>query len=169
MILLEKTIDLNEEEKELFNTIKGNNFPLYFTHAINEYYGYMHCLKNRDGEINSYYYPFVESFFLKICKENNINVKTIYRASINSSDYNNILHSDPHRDHEFDHYIFLMYINKFDNGFTYIFDEEENIKNVIYPNENKIVIFKDSIHAQGFCNIGQRRLILIITFGIEEE
>lgn len=175
IVILEKNIKLNQEEEKLFNIIKSSDFPFYYqTTTSANYHMYGHTLMSRDskedikeGQINSDCYIPINSFFKKICEENNINVKTIYRSAINSTHYYDTLYCDPHKDHEFNHYVFLMYINKFDNGFTYIFDENKNIKNIIYPSENKIVIFKNALHAHGFCNIGQRRLVLVITFDIE--
>jgi hypothetical protein len=61
-----------------------------------------------------------------------------------------------------------MYLNEFDYGYTYIFDDDNNIKYTILPEIYKCVIFKGLPHAGGFCRIGQRRVILVVTFGMED-
>ncbi len=176
MVILEKTFNPTEEEKEVINYLLGDRMPLYYSITTSDnfhFHGHSFLIRNpidgEEGIINSDHgTEKVLSLFKRICLENNIKLKKVYRAALNTSTHYPDLHGDIHKDHIFDHYVFLMYLNDFDFGYTYIFDENKNLKYTIYPEKFKFVIFDGSPHAQGFCRIGQRRVVLAITFGMEE-
>ena len=180
-ILLEKDIILSEKENDFFTYIQGNDFPWYYNHynlranddnkpftSGNILYTHM-CMKrnsenkNIRGDINSHHLFFSEQFFMRVCKENDISVDTIFRVGFNSTFYRPDKHDIFHNDHLFKHKIFIFYINDFDNGSTFIKNDKEEITE-IKAKKNKAIIFDGCLHAQGFCDLYQRRLILIVTF-----
>jgi len=75
-------------------------------------------------------------------------------------------HGDPHRDHpEFPHKVMIIYLNDFDGGVTYLFDEAQmKVTETITPAKNRFVVFDGDLHAQGFCRPQQHRLVLVATF-----
>lgn len=176
-IIFEKTINLLPEEEDLFHSITNIHagFPFYYKITTSQrYHQFTNVLLNRQKiespdksgiPNNPQFWPPIEKFFLRICKDNYINVKYIYRCAINGTTYHQDKHCDIHRDHDFEHYNFLMYLNDFNSGYTYLFDDKYNIKQTITPQKNKAVIFDGCWHAQGFCSPGQTRFVLIITFG----
>lgn len=109
----------------------------------------------------------VKSLFMRICNDNGVSVKRIFRASVNFSGHGEGLYDKIHRDHKFDHYVFLMYLNEFHHGHTFIFDENKKITNYITPEKNKIAIFPNVLHARGYTCPGEIRVVLVVTFEME--
>lgn len=159
------------------------NFPFYYQKQSTDYsFPYLnHCLILRpeiqnQSKINSEYWPLFEEVFLKFINENNLNLSQIYRASVNLTTSSNFLHNNPHVDHTFKHNVFIHYLNTFDDGHTYIFDEtydgknavskeKKIIKKIIQPQKNKAICFDGKFyHAQGFCKPDQHRIVFVVTF-----
>ena len=170
-MFLETKIDLNEQEKELIKFVLSFDMPWYFSNQ-DVYPFFRHTLMNRNkedlpikGDINSDLYSHFESIFLRVCKENNIEINNILRMALNNTYFFKDKHNDIHKDHAFPHHNFLWYINDFTNGSTYLFEnDKKTMKKEIKSEKNKITIFDGGYHAQGFCNDYENRIVLIATF-----
>jgi hypothetical protein len=116
------------------------------------------------GKIVSEYYSQVLDIFNTICEQNNINVKNIYRMGINSTTHQPDQYGDVHTDHNFKHNNFILYLNDFTDGSTYLYDDNDNLTKEIKAEKNKAVFFQGR-HGQGFCKPYERRILLVITYG----
>lgn len=112
------------------------------------------------GLINSEHF----NFFYEIFKRNRSSFDFLLRMSLNLTFYHDTPYGDIHVDHNFEHNNMIIYLNKFSNGSTFIFDKEHNVTNEIKGKYNTGCIFPGSLHAQGFCEVGESRLILITTY-----
>jgi hypothetical protein len=188
MLLLDKKVNLLPEEQNFIDSIiftGANMFPWFNSYNSDGVFaGMSHVLMRREsGNLSgsskndlikegiicspNYYHRIIPMFY-RICEENNIKVKTVYRACLNLTSYEPNLYGKIHKDHVFDHHIFIMYWNQFDNGHTFLFDDDKKIIKIIEPEKNKVAIFDGKYnHARGFCSAGQARIALIITFGID--
>jgi len=165
---------LDEEQLLLIKIIESHTFPYFFNQTTtHNFHQFAHTLMERDelnrpitGKINSELFKKFADLFLDICSKNQISVNCILRAAINCTYHYPDKLGEVHIDHDgFDHYNFVMYLNNFDNGSTYIFDELGNnfLKEAI-ADKNKFIIFNGLPHAQGFCAPGQLRRTLVFTF-----
>ena len=174
LFYLENHYSLNDEQRKIIEIIESNVFPYFFNHTTtNKFHQFAHTLMDRDpllrpitGSINSNFFEKCANMFLEICCQNNIKVNNILRAAINCTYHYSENMGEIHLDHEgFDHYNFIMYLNDFNFGSTYIFDTDRTtlLKECI-AEKNKFVIFNGYPHAQGFCAPGQIRKVLVFTF-----
>ena len=165
----------------LTNTLYSPNFPWFRNIDVegmdnllgetnNEQYYFSHNLMGRDptktarmGIVNSPHYITCEQIFKNFCRENNIKVKTIFRASLNLTFHAEKLHSAIHVDHNFEHKNFIMYLSD-SFGDTFIFDEKYNLVTSVKPELYKGIVFDGLPHAQGFCKAGDMRQVLVFTF-----
>lgn len=181
-IIIENVIDLLPEEKLLVadilsgkhnNQKKVKNFNISdpsqkVTYIHNKGYRHKDAHIPYNDLVVSEYWSDVYKLFNRICLENDVLVKRVYRASVNFSGSGVGLHDVIHRDHKFDHYIFLMYLNEFNQGFTFLF-EDGNIVKCITPCKNKIAIFPNMPHARGYTNPGEIRAVLVVTFEMDQK
>jgi hypothetical protein len=58
----------------------------------------------------------------------------------------------------------LIYLNKFDAGDTWLFDEQRNVEAIIKAEVDKFVVFDGGMHANGFCKPQQTRFVFVATF-----
>lgn len=116
--------------------------------------------KKEPGLVNSEYFNFFHNIFLNNCPQH----KFLLRMSLNLTFYHNKDFGDIHVDHDFDHNNMIIYLNKFTNGHTYIFNEKYEKTDTIESTFNTGCIFPGSLHAQGFCDVGETRLILVATY-----
>jgi hypothetical protein len=170
---LEASCDLTDDQKELIRhaITPGGNFLWLFREATIKFNYFAHILMDRsenplvNGQISS---PFFEPFnqiFQNFCKKHNIPVKTILRSSINNNYYYPDKFGDIHVDHNFPHYNFLLYMNDFTDGPTFLFNEDgTNMIREIKAEKYKAVIFPGVPHAAGFCAPGENRIVMITTF-----
>jgi len=164
---------LNEEQLKTIDYIMGASFPWYYqfgSATTHSFFGHTLVARHPDnkpigGIVNS---PFAEpilSLFRSYCDQQNIKVKHVIRAAVNLSvrdhDQAAIL---PHQDHEFDHNIFLMCLNSFDYGDTFIYNDNLEIIHRIKQKKHHAVVFKNVLHTPGMCKLGQRRVMLVVTF-----
>lgn len=171
-MLLETTFSPNENDKALFDFVQSNSFPWYYQQTTSpKYMGFLHTLLRRNkferpeaGEVNSSFYEPFEAIFKRICLENNIPVTTIFRAAINNNVHYPDKFGDIHVDHTFPHNNFLLFLNSFSGGSTYLFDLDNNITNEIKAAKYKVVFFSGEKHACGFCAPSENRLVLVFTF-----
>jgi hypothetical protein len=117
------------------------------------------------GEIASDHYYEAKDIFDTICEQNGVEYNTLYRMSFNTSYHYEDMHGDIHKDHPFSHNNFVLYLNDFSNGSTYLFDEEKNLTKEIKAKKNKAVFFDGCNHAYGFCNFYEKRVVMVATFG----
>lgn len=117
-----------------------------------------------EGDVKSNLYNVYKDLFLTICKKNNIQVNTIFRAAINLTYHYKEIYGEIHTDHGFDHKNFIYCLNNFGSGNTYLFNDNMKLVNEIKQFKNKFTFFPGCAHAQGFCLPGEHRIILIFTF-----
>ena len=171
--MLENKLVLTEEQSEFIDHVLSANFPWYYQMATSKSYStFSHTLMGRHeqkiqkpGVINSEFYNKAISIFYKFCKENNVTVNGVLRASFNNTTFKPEKWGDVHVDHKnINHYNFIFYVNE-SSGNTFLFNElnRELIKEFIFE-KNKGIIFPGSPHAQGFCNPYETRVILVVTF-----
>jgi len=186
-----------DKHKELTeNIIKNNNFSWYLENATCERFNFLsHCLLKRidtkekiiDNERirSSFFEPF-KNLFYESCFKNNINIKEIFRMNLNLTMHYPKLMGDYHVDHSFKHNNSVIYLNNFNKGNTFIFNETFSklskkykklelsfekhkkifsIKKEIKPKKYKAVFFNgDYFHSNEFCSPGELRLVLVTTF-----
>jgi hypothetical protein len=177
----EKSHSLNDEETAFIDHCLGYNFPYYQVLAtdkderIDKQYIFAHTLMkpkidsdgkniNEEGVVNSPYYYAAIKIFRRFCEENNIPYSKILRAALNVSHHSTYKYGAIHVDHKFPHYNFLMYLNDFTDGNTYIFDDNLDLLEEVIPEKNKVVVFDGKKHAQGFCAPNEKRIVLVVTF-----
>lgn len=171
-ILVEKKVELLPAEEAIIQKLYSNDFPYYYASTDEHYYcvQFFHSLMNRqfdpdrDGVINSTRFDIFVKIFLRLLKQEGITASKIYRACINNTFAHSDKHGNIHTDHHYDHCNFLLYLNDFDDGDTYLFDSDNKIKYTIKSEKYKMAIFEGDYHAQGFCRPGQMRSVLVFTF-----
>lgn len=172
-MFIENHLSLTQEQENFVEFIKSNSFPWFYQRATDNYKFFGHAFMKRNydpsyigqGDINSDYYNLAKSIFDKFCTDNNVLYKTILRSSANCALPFAEEYSDIHVDHEFDHKVFLLYLNDVANGETCLFDNDKNLIKTIKPEKYKGVIFDGKInHAIRSCAINQIRLVLVFTF-----
>lgn len=170
-VLLEGPCNFTPEERKFTDFCCGEQFPWYYGKATNNFYCMTHFLlqaaiDQKPGILRSIYSEPAEALFRRICADNNITLRTIYRLSLNRTFADPSKHGDPHKDHpNFPHTIMLIYLNEFDDGLTFLFDQEcKTIVDTIVPKLDHFVVFDGDWHAQGFCRPQQSRVALVATF-----
>ena len=165
----------NEIQEKFINLVLSESFPwIILEHPIPNYknhVGMAHAVMKRNendlnicGKIVSEHYSQAVDIFSTICEQNDIDVKIIYRIAFNTTTHQLDQYGGIHIDHSFKHNNFILYLNDFTNGSTYLFDDNDNLTKEIKAEKNKAVFFQGK-HAQGFCNPYERRTILVITYG----
>lgn len=169
-------------EKEIVQNV---NFPWYLAsdktvhndyNVVNlpniiEYLQFNHILlEEYKQKANSSYYRLFEEKIPYILKKLNLKNIQIIRAKLNLQTQitNNQpnLHNTPHRDLNFRHNVFILYLNDSD-GDTIIFDENFKIKKRITPKKNRVVIF-DGITYHTGCHPykNDKRIVLNVNFDL---
>jgi hypothetical protein len=171
MELIEIDCELSEDNNKFIEFMLSSSFPLYYQSSTEGYSFFGHSFLDRnknnkdvEGDVNSPYWEFIHKLFKEICVKYHIKSKIIYRSALNMTSYNTNKMGDLHVDHDFAHKNFLMYLNDFSNGSTYIQDEDTKEIKEIKAKKYKVVIFGGHMHAQGFCGNGERRAVLVVTF-----
>lgn len=169
--LTEFKCEFSKEQQQFIDHLLSSDFPLYYTSSTGKYKFFSHTFLKRNenlqgsaGIVHSSYWESIHKLFKEICVKYNIEHNIIYRANLNVTLFDKDKMGDLHTDHSFPHKNFIIYLNDFSNGFTYILDEDSKEIKEIKPEKFKVVIFGGNMHAQGFCNIKERRVVLIITF-----
>ena len=158
------------------NIILGNSFPWFYQErsipknkrfSNQSYPFFSHNLMlraeskgNQPGIVNSEYFNLFHDIFKRNCESH----QYLLRMSLNLTLHSDSVHGDIHVDHDFDHKNMIIYLNKFSNGSTFLFDEEFNQTDEIKSDYNTGCIFPGLLHSQGFCKVNESRLILIATF-----
>jgi hypothetical protein len=175
-MLIEDNNFFNEEEKTIFNNIEFFlKIPLYFHKKLG---GYGHSptlvhttvariennshLSNRScsNKVNNLLFPILDRF----TKKHNLPLNRVLRGSINCTVPSEEIISHIHRDHTFEHYVFLMYLNTtFNGGNTFIYDDDKNLIATIKPEMHKIICFKGNNHSFEYPAKGMR-FVVVYTF-----
>ena len=170
-VLIEGKCNFSDHETDFLRIVCSNNFPWYAGMATLNFPVLTHDLMKRTEEKtagipNSPFYPDAMMMLRRLCKENNVTLRTIYRMAFNLTFADPSKHGDPHIDHpDFQHKHMLIYLNKFDAGETFLMDETgKNVVEAIKPELDKFVIFDGGWHAQGFCKPQQMRMVFVATF-----
>lgn len=186
MILESKNFLFDQEIVEINNYILGNNFPWYFQESAtsNKFHFFSHGLIQRynhtkeEPQSNSDVTPHIMKMFERFADEHKLKVNKITRGCLNLTHHHGkFIHGDPHVDHEFDHKVFMIYLNN-TSGDTIIFDKKYNgkktvldvnkklkIKERIKPELGKAICFDGSYyHTAAFCKPMQRRVVAVLTF-----
>jgi len=169
-VLCEGTAKYRVQDEYFLNSVFSAEFPWYLARATHNFPVMTHDVMCRSyeksaGIPNSPFYGPVRQMFNAICEANGIVVKTVYRMGLNLTFSDPSKHGDPHKDHEdFDHKVFILYLNDCDAGNTYLFDDDKNITEVIEHKRDKFVVFDGDMHAAGFCRPQQFRMLLVVTF-----
>lgn len=168
-ILMERDANFTKDEQALLYHVASDDFPWYHNRGTLNFPALVHTIMKRtdeptEGEPWSPLYPHVRAMFDRLCADNGITVRTIFRMAFNLTFADPSKHGDPHRDHQFPHNNLLIYLNKFDDGETFLFDDDENIVQRITPKVDKFVVWDGQLHANGFCRPQQSRMVFIATF-----
>jgi hypothetical protein len=154
------------------------------------YEGLSHDLVDRIENMDNYNHtydriisPYWESHFGEIfyafTKAHNIKVDRVFRAAVNLTinHVNEWNYAGIHIDHYFPYSSFLMPLNDFTGGDTYLFDKfakdgdpnqlsspQPVYKKIKHMRNQAICFDGNQYHAQGFCDANQWRMMLVITF-----
>jgi len=169
--ILEFKCEISKEQEEFIDHLLSDDFPLYYGDATENYktfsHGFLIRNKNKDdnvGIVNSTYWENVHKLFKEICAKYNVEHKIIYRAALNVTTFDRNKMGNLHTDHPFPHKNFIIYLNDFSDGSTYIQDEETKEIIEVKAEKFKAVVFDGLPHAQGFCGNGERRVVLVVTY-----
>lgn len=167
-VLMQGDCNFNEEDNQLVEFIQTSSMPFYKSPSTKHFCHMGHTLMKRNGQDegipNSDFYPFARRLVEDLLKRNGVTVRKIYRMAINLTFSDPSKFGDPHVDHEFPHNNLLIYINDFDDGYTYMVDKENNVLDKVKGKKDTFVIFDGCRHAQGFCSPQQSRYVIICTF-----
>jgi len=175
--------DLASVARELeYKFIPGGTTPGYegLSHDLVDRIENMHKYKHTyDRIISPYWESHFGEIFYAFTNAHNIRVGRVLRAAVNltASHVNESNHGGIHIDHYFPHINFLMPLNDFTGGETYLFDRyamdgdpnhlpsPQPIYKKIDHMRNQVICFDGNhYHAQGFCDTNQWRMMLVITF-----
>lgn len=169
-VLLEGKANFSKEEEGFIQFVSSDQFPWFLSRATQNFSSMIHTLLNRtntkeEGKVWSPHYEAARVIFNRICRDNNIVVREVYRMGLNLTFPDPSLHGDPHNDHEeWPHKIMIIYLNKFDDGGTWLFNEDGSVETKIEAEMDKFVVFEGKLHANGFCKPQQTRTVLVATF-----
>jgi hypothetical protein len=185
-----KNILTKEELDTVNNGILGNDFPWYyqklsttekfpfFSHGLIQRYDHL----KEEPKSNSDVLSFFTNIFKRFCEQHKIKVKKVTRGCMNLVQYRgDYKTTDPHVDHEFNHKVFMLYLNDSD-GDTKIYKDvykkiykgncvkdidkyELKILKEITPEQGKAVCWDGKYyHAASFPKPGTRRIVVVFTF-----
>jgi hypothetical protein len=172
--LIEFKYEPTSEQEGFFDFVRGDSFPWFLLRTLNDDHSphqFCHALMKRDasgepveGRVNSQYYEYARNIFLDVCAVGGVEVNEIYRLAFNCTTYSQQRWVDPHKDHEFDHKVLIMYLNKFTYGQTFLMDDDKKVVETILPEKYKAVIFDNCYHTHTFCEPDELRIVMVATF-----
>lgn len=166
---------ITEDHNKYVDHISGNLFPFFYqvttpTKEAVDAHQFCHTLMNRnpqnkciEGDINSDFYDFSIWIFNSFCVANDIKYSVILRAAINVTFYMESAKVEIHRDHEFEHNVFICYLND-TQGATNIYDKHNRIIHSVDPKKFRGLVFSGENHNHDSCKPDSRRVVLVITF-----
>lgn len=180
MFCIEDEDFLQEPQKKHINDLLFNiDFPVYFMdhgltddgngqfiHAIIKREEGWSSLVPRSERFSSPNVDFFMSCMMTFMQKHNIKVNRVERMAVNVCYNNGATQPGIHRDHEFDHKQFILYLNKplDENTPTLVFDmDEKTLLKQIYPKQFKGACFDGLPHTFTYPSKGLR-WALITTF-----
>jgi hypothetical protein len=161
-VILDETLPWYYSRKTIRTNHSGIGDNGVFTHVLlNRYEATESC--DVESRITSIHFDFFMNAFKQFCEKQQIKFENIFRMSLNLTFSSESKHGVVHIDHNFEHKNFILYLNEFTNGSTFIF-KQKNIVAEIPAKKNRAVIFDGVKHAQGFCLPDEDRCILVATF-----
>ena len=179
-MIKEYQVKLTKAQEDFIEwVVNGSDFPLFSFYSNDNYEdqkhiipAFSHALRQRAdglgdiwGTPNSEHTEKFEGIFKDFCKENNIKWDRILRSAVNFSTY------QPkdgqyfiHRDHDFPHKNFLMYLNEWTGGETEFFDDDLKLIKTIHPQKYKAVVSDSELHSAGHPGPHERRICFVVTF-----
>lgn len=151
------------------------NFPWFFLENVSavenndfKQYGFSHILYDKKDNFYSQYFSIFYPIKFFIESKFQINILDIIRyrlgLNLNITDNKRIIHT-PHTDFEFNHYVFLLYLNDSD-GPTIFYSGEDILE--INPSANKAILFNGSIpHSSSTPIQNSKRVALNINLILE--
>lgn len=109
-------------------------------------------------------YEFFIEIFHRFMVENQLAYKKIFRANLNLTWYNGTEHTEPHRDHEWPHYNFIMYLNTCEQGQTIVWPDDFSTSYLIPSEQYTAVAFRERWHAHRFPPMGAKRVVFVVTY-----
>jgi hypothetical protein len=174
MLLIEDDIILSSDQKRAIDFLNTPDFPWFLNFTNYEgkgipdfYFGHITRAVDKiddsnNGIINSEFCGPLESIFFDFASKHNISINKIHRSAVNCITYQDEEHSNIHRDHYFEHKVFIYYINKCTKGNTYIFENDK--KTIVEHKMGKGFIFDGVNHAAGYPNKYECRKVFVLTF-----
>jgi hypothetical protein len=174
MFYIENQYKPSDYHLNMIDHIMSDGFPWFYQYSTNMnpkfmYYGHVLLSRNSsdptlEGIVNSNFYDDCFSLFKDFCNTNKIEVSKVYRACLNSTFYIPEKMGEIHKDLPFDHKVFIMYLNEFDEGQTKLYDNNNILIKTIQPQKFKGVVFSDTPHTNSFCSPFQRRVVMVFNF-----
>jgi hypothetical protein len=117
------------------------------------------------GEVASPLYNFFLEIFNDWMKEQNLKYNYIFRASINLTHMQDGDYSEPHVDHDWPHYNWIIYLTNTSDAGTVLFNDDYTIDQEIPCKKFTAVSFKNQLHSQRFTKTNDHRIIVVFTYG----
>ena len=116
--------------------------------------------------LNQYsnFYEFFIEIFHRFMVENGLKYKKIFRANLNLNWYNGTGDTEPHRDHSWPHYNFIMYLDTCEQGQTIIWPDDFSVSYMIPCEQYTATTFREMWHAHRFPALGTRRVVFVVTY-----
>jgi hypothetical protein len=176
---------VTDDEKNYFKTeiIRARSFPVFHSLTFNElsrYDMFAHTLLLRGSSkngvpfkerINSPHFSVFYEIFKRFCTKHNLTINEIIRSSVNITfSIQNLKMFDAHVDHDYDHNVFLLYLNDLpfssENNSTIVYkekfidmglglirnEETELLKKLtvlkeVYPQAGRCIFFPGNFHS----------------------
>lgn len=159
---------------QTFNDVKETkNLPAGMTYFNGPYLSHI-LLRRTEVEETSHltrsakdfseHYEFFIEIFHRWMTEQGLKYTKIFRANLNLNWYNGDMHTEPHLDHSWEHNNFIMYLDTCDNAETLVWDDDFSEMCAIPCVGYTAVSFKSRWHAHKYPPVGQRRLVLVVTY-----
>jgi len=177
-MIIEDTVELTDEQIKLCESVCDpytQKLPLFFGYSNSNENGkvgpvFTHYLRltqpdDKMGIPNSEYMEKFERIFTNYCYKNKIKWDRILRSAINFTTHEpDDTQTYIHTDHNFPHSAWLMYLNDFDGGPTYFYDDDGKIIYKSHPKKYNVVISEGERHSQGYCLPQQMRAVFVVTY-----
>lgn len=110
------------------------------------------------------HFEFFLELFHRFMTANNLKYKNIFRANLNLTWHNSEFHTTPHKDHDWPHSNFVMYLTTCEQGQTIIWPNDFSASYMIPCVQYHAVTFEQLWHAQRYPAAGDKRLVFVLTY-----
>jgi hypothetical protein len=110
------------------------------------------------------FYEFFIEIFHRFMIEHGLKYKKIFRANLNLNWHNGSGHTEPHRDHKWPHYNFIMYLNTCKQGQTIVWPNDFSTSYILPCEQYTAVTFPEMWHAHRFPEMCSRRVVFVVTY-----